>query len=108
MDRPENGILIVPRVDRLENNTFVVLVRRLTFVNSLIVSKELLTPDGEWVNVPEGGKYPKECFLKSQYLDRHPVNHPEYNWPPIGRPYKRVNLGRQRVEFVKRIGHLQE
>lgn len=70
MNKPENGILIIPRVDKVAGDVFVTLVRRLTFVDGLLVSKDALLPNGEWVNIPEGGKYPKECFLNSQYLDR--------------------------------------
>lgn len=64
MNRPENGILIVPRVGRLENGHLAVLVWRLTFVDGRFVKKEDLKPDGKWVIVPEGQRHPDECFFE--------------------------------------------
>lgn len=98
VNKPENGILIIPRVDKLEDGSFVILVKRFTFVNGLIISKDLLLPDGEWVNVPEGGEYPKKCFLKSAMVDRGSFDRLVWNWPPSKRgPYLKINM--QRVEL---------
>lgn len=68
MNKPDNGILIVPRIDRLEDGSYVTLVRRLTFANGYIVSKELLSKNGEWIVTLEDGEYleyPEECFIES-------------------------------------------
>lgn len=92
MNKPENGILIVPRVDRLENGSFVTLVRRLHFANGMLVGKDLLSSNGEWVSIPEGGEYPRECFIKSSHLDRRSLNNLEFNWPPLKRPYRKIDL----------------
>lgn len=81
VNNSENGISIKPRVDRLENGDYITLVRRLTFKDGYIVSKELLSENGEWINIPEGGKYPKECCLKSSTIDRRSFDNRLYNWP---------------------------
>ncbi len=81
MDRSENSIYIAPRVDRLEDGSYVTLVRRLTYANGRFVAKDLLTGNGEWINIPEGEKYPKEYFLKSSTIDRRLMDNRLYNWP---------------------------
>lgn len=92
INKPENGILIIPRIDKVVEGTFVTLVRRLTFANGLIVRKDLLSNDGEWIQVSEGGKYPAECFLRSHFLDRGLSDNLVYNWPPLEKSYRRVNI----------------
>lgn len=97
VNKPENGVLIVPRVDKLEDGSFVTLVRRFTYTKGFI-SKDLLLPDGKWVNIPEGGEYPRECFLKSAMADRGSFDRLVWNWPPSKRgPYLKKNM--QRVEL---------
>lgn len=70
MNRPENGILIVPRVNKMKGGSFTSIIRRLIFANGMLIKKDVLLPDGEWVAIPEGGKYPKECFLESHFFDK--------------------------------------
>jgi len=81
MDRPENGYLIAPRIDKLEGGITTVLIRRLSFVNGKVMAKDVLSSNGEWVEVPEGADYPKECFLESAIFDRRVIDQRVYNWP---------------------------
>lgn len=63
MNRPENGILIAPRIDKLEDGSFEILIRRWTFADGRAISKEVLLANGEWEIISEGGRYPKDAFL---------------------------------------------
>lgn len=79
MDRLENGFLIVPRVDELENGT-VTLIRRVIFEDGYMIAKDVMLPNGEWINVPEGANYPKDAFLKSAHCMRDSGCR-VFNWP---------------------------
>ncbi len=79
VDRLENGFLIFPRVDELENS-IMILIRRITFEDSYMIAKDVMLPNGEWINVPEGTDYPKSAYLKSAYYVRD-AGCRVFNWP---------------------------
>ena len=65
----EIGYLIIPKVViGKQDGEFEVIIRRLEFVDSRVVSKAILLQNGEWLNVSEGAKYPDECYLKSVFF----------------------------------------
>lgn len=72
---------IIPRVDVLEDGTYRALIRRYEYLNEQIISKSVLSPVGNWVNIPEGNEYPKECFIRSATFARGDANRRVYNWP---------------------------
>ncbi len=80
MNRSENSIYIAPRVDRLEDGTYVTLVRQIVLVNNLIAHK-VLSSTRYWINVSGDEPYPKEHFLKSSTIDRRLMDNRLYNWP---------------------------
>lgn len=70
MDKPENGIIIIPKIVRTEDNVIVVIVGRGTIVDGNAVLKEGLSVYGDWIAIPEGREYPDVCFLKASTVDK--------------------------------------
>lgn len=80
MDRPENGLLITPKILKKVDGTYVTLIRRLVFQDSYIVGKSVLSRDGQWITVLEDTKYPEECLLVSPVTDEEEEIKKEKEW----------------------------
>lgn len=65
-----------------------------------LIAYKVLSGNGEWIDVPEDSKYPKECFIKSSIVDRRLMDNRLYNWPlPEGNLMDGLVMRPQQIEL---------